>query len=188
MYTNSRAVCDKLGNCTIVGPFAVKVDDQAPLVSCKAPGGWRRGAVARIACLASDTGAGLTGPAHFGLLAKVGAGHQGSVRTGTRQVCDRIGNCTTVGPYSVSLDDAPPQVSCGPVPGGWQHAPVTIPCAVTDLGSGVAPKNQLILLHLSGVPGRRVIRAFPRVRVCDRVGNCTRTPALPRVRLAIPAG
>ena len=63
-------------------------------------------------------------------------------------------------------------------------ARVTDVCTVSDAGSGVRPSRQLIRLTATLPAGRVSARvAIPRERVCDRVGNCTRTPHLKPARI-----
>jgi hypothetical protein len=184
-FTASHEVCDAAGNCAKVGPIGpLRVDRQPPVVSCRAARGWIRGTAAAIRCHAHDSGSGLVGPAYFSLAARIGRGTEGVAETATRRVCDRSGNCATVGPLTVALDDKPPSVSCSSVPRGWLHAAVRVACTVTDYGSGVRRTAQLLILRANvraGVLSRSV--RLPRRTVCDRVGNCTRTPRLPLAKI-----
>jgi hypothetical protein len=180
-YTSSHAVCDLAGNCATAGPIGpIKVDAQPPVVNCRAPRGWIRGEVARVRCSAVDHGSGLAHrqDASFALVAGIARGRQAPVQVRARRVCDVAGNCIEAGPFTVELDDAPPAIKCDPVPARWQAAPVTIACAATDVGSGVRPAEELVLLQASIARGRAGIVGFPRRRICDNAGNCTLTPRL----------
>ncbi len=178
-FTSVRRICDKAGNCATAGPIGpLHVDREPPVITCRLPRGWQRGAALRVACSARDSG---SGPAlvAFGLAARVGPGAEGVVQTSTRRLCDRAGNCVTAGPLSVALDDKAPTVSCNAAPRGLLSGGVTIACAVSDDGSGVAPGQQVVMVHATLPAGRGAASVpFTRARVCDRVGNCTLTPAL----------
>ena len=99
--SDSRSVCDAVGNCRTAGPFAAHVDRRPPATSC-APVEVEGETNARVACRSFDGGAGLADPADaaFELSTAVGAGTRDpAAMTGTREVCDRAGNCATVGPF-----------------------------------------------------------------------------------------
>ena len=81
--SDSRALCDAVGNCTTAGPFAAHVDRRPPTISC-----------VQVACRAADAGVGLANLADAAFT--LGAGE-------SREVCDALGNCATAGPYNVSL-------------------------------------------------------------------------------------
>ncbi len=178
-FTSVRRICDKAGNCATAGPIGpLHVDREPPVITCRIPRGWQRAAALRVPCTARDTG---SGPAlvSFGLAARVGPAAEGVVSTATRRLCDRAGNCITAGPLTVALDDKPPTVSCNAPPRGLRAGGVTIACAASDDGSGVAPGQQVVMVHATLPAGRGAASVpFTRARVCDRVGNCTLTPAL----------
>ncbi|HZD18688.1 MAG TPA: choice-of-anchor D domain-containing protein, partial [Actinomycetota bacterium] len=99
-HTDARTVCDRERNCITVGPIGgIKIDKRAPDVSCDRPdGGWHAEDV-RVPCTARDRGSGVGADASFTLSTHVASGVEtDSARTGTRSVCDRVGNCSTAGP------------------------------------------------------------------------------------------
>ena len=97
-----------------LSPFAVgiRTDTTAPTVTCAAaPTAWTGGPVT-IQCSSLDQG-GLASAADalFTLTATLAAGlENASVPTGTRQVCDTSGNCTTAGPVNVKIDRRAPSI------------------------------------------------------------------------------
>jgi hypothetical protein len=198
--TTSHAVCDAVGNCAIAGPIGpIKVDRQAPVVTCHRPTGWTRGQTASIPCSAAEHGSGLAAgsAAAFALSAQISSHGEGPAQTGSRRVCDQAGNCILEGPFSVKLDDRPPSISCTPVPAGWQASAVTVTCTASDYGSGVVPSQQVTLLRASVAAGTAGTAAFGRRQICDQAGNCLQTPALrsveidqqaPTVKCTKPAG
>jgi hypothetical protein len=186
-YTDTRAVCNRAGACIKVGPYGpIRVARQVPTVTCQAPVGWHRGTHAKITCSAKSHGPRLkpSKDARFALRVAIKHGHQAIKRSGTRRVCDAAGNCATVGPFTVELDDSPPSIKCQGTPRGWFTRAVTDTCTVSDAGSGVPPKRQLIKLTASLRAGRvSTSVSIPRERVCDNVGNCTLTPRLKPARI-----
>ncbi len=181
--SGTHQVCDLAGNCTTVGPIGpIEVDREPPHITCTAPTGWIKGNTATVPCTASDAGSGLAPgtPASFDLTANITPGTEGSTSTGTRQICDAVGNCATAGPYPVQLDDHGPQVSCQPTPTAWQEATASVTCTATDGGSGLAnPADAAFTLTATVAAGSASSSVpMPQRQVCDTVGNCTETPAL----------
>jgi hypothetical protein len=186
-YTDTRAVCNRAGACIKVGPYGpLRVAREIPTVTCRVPVGWHRGTHARITCDAKSHGPRLVSAkdASFVLRVAIKHGHQAIKRSGTRRVCDAAGNCATAGPLTVELDDSPPSIKCQGTPRGWFTRSVTDTCTVSDAGSGVPPRRQLIKLTASLRAGRvSASVTIPRARVCDNVGNCTLTPRLKPARI-----
>ncbi|MFY9577863.1 MAG: Ig-like domain-containing protein [Gaiellaceae bacterium] len=89
------------GRVTSFSPFALARDAVAPRISCaSADGAWHSDNVA-IACTAADGGVGLAdaGEANFTLATSVPSGSEtADAATGSRQVCDKSGNCATAKP------------------------------------------------------------------------------------------
>ena len=184
-YSNALEICDRSGACRKVGPFGpFKIDREPPSVSCASPLGWHRGDRFALSCRARDSGSGLTGGSKFVLEARIRPGGQGAVRTSSRRVCDRAGNCTPAGPFAIALDDAPPVVSCATVPQAWVARAVSVACSASDDGAGMRRGGELLILRASEPAGNASADVqFPRERVCDAVGNCTLTPKLPLVKI-----
>ena len=143
--TVSRTVCDRRGNCFTVGPFTgLKVDRKAPVVSCAtADWAWHATDVA-LPCTSTEGGSGFAAPADasFSLTTSVPAGTEtDSAPTGSRTVCDLVGNCSTAGPVGgVKVDrKAPVIVISSPTATSYLHnSTLTLGYTVTDGGSGVA--------------------------------------------------
>ena len=146
--TSSRVVCDKRNNCVTVGPFTgLKVDRKAPAVSCAAPDtAWHAADVALL-CTSIEGGSGFTSDADasFNLTTSVPAGTEtDNASTGSRTVCDLVGNCSTVGPFAGNKVDkkAPVIVITAPAATSYLHnSTLTLGYTVTDGGSGVAAVN-----------------------------------------------
>jgi Tol biopolymer transport system component len=83
------------------GPDWQPANTSRPVISCGSADGAWHGANVSIACTAHDDGSGLANPADaaFSLTTSVpDRTEDGNADTGTRQVCDRVGNCATAGP------------------------------------------------------------------------------------------
>jgi hypothetical protein len=186
-YTAARAVCNQAGDCVKVGPYGpIRVARELPTVTCKVPTGWHRGTRAEISCDAKSHGPRLKSAkdASFSLSVSIRRRHEAIKRSGTRRVCDAAGNCATAGPFTVELDDSAPTIHCQGTPHAWFTHSVTDACTVADYGSGVAPAHQLIKLTASLAAGKVSSSVqFSRQRVCDKVGNCARTPRLKPARI-----
>ncbi len=141
--TRRRSVCDRAGNCTTAGPIGgIKVDRKSPRVSCDGPGGGWHAENVRVACDANDGGSGVTGgDSAFTLATEVAAGTEtADARTGTREICDRVGNCTTAGPIGgIKVDRKAPEITITAPSSGsvfLLDESVTTSFACTDGGAG----------------------------------------------------
>jgi microsomal dipeptidase-like Zn-dependent dipeptidase len=142
--TGSRNVCDKRGNCVVIGPFTpVKVDRKAPVVTCTPPDtDWHASDVV-VPCSATEGGSGLSNAddALFSLSTSVALGTEtASASTPTRTVCDGVGNCSVGGPYTAKVDKKAPVITITqPAATNYLHnSTLTLVYGVTDGGSGVA--------------------------------------------------
>ncbi len=179
--TDSRRVCDKVGNCSTAGPVAdVKIDPVAPEVSCDpAPAGWVAANVS-VTCTAADPDSGLVSPADatFTLSTSVAAGDWSGAAAFAAHpaVCDAAGNCTKVpAPTPAHVDRAAPVVKCGAVPSGWHDTDPTVTCTAHDSGAGLARSTDTSFTVATGVGDANVDKAAETVArpVCDLAGNCT---------------
>ena len=173
--TGSRTVCDAAGNCATAGPIAGnRVDKRAPDVACGAADGAWHAANVTIACTAADAGSGLASAADaaFGLATEIADGQEtASAATGSRVVCDAVGNCAEAGPVGGNeVDRRAPSIDVSaPADGATypQGAAVTASYSCGDGGSGVAscvgPKGGLD----TTTPGRHEVT----VTATDRAGN-----------------
>ena len=148
--TGSHPVCDAAGNCVTDGPIAGnKIDRKAPVVLCEGPdGAWHSDNVTLL-CSGGDGGSGLAvrGDSSFGVATSVPAGSEdGNAPTGSHQVCDNVGNCSTGGPVAGNkIDRKAPSVGISfPGGSGTASSPAvlaapgeTIAFSATDGGSGV---------------------------------------------------
>lgn len=170
-------VCDRAGACVPVGPIeGLRIDRQAPEVSC-APGGdgWHRSSVSVLCPVDDGDGAGIDGPATVTLRATAPDGAEGTYATGTAEVCDTVGNCTTAGPVTgLHLDDRAPRIVCDE-PAATYRVEARIGCRATDGGSGLAdPADASFVLVTSvGTGSRDAAARTDRREVCDRAGLCT---------------
>lgn len=114
--TNSRVVCDAVGNCSTAGPIGgLMVDKKPPQVSCgAADGAWHAGDVS-ISCTAQDDAGGLANPSDANILltTSVTAGAEtAGAPTNARTICDTVGNCAPAGPIVGNMiDKKAPQIS-----------------------------------------------------------------------------
>lgn len=143
--TDTRVVCDAVGNCATAGPITGnRVDRKMPAVTCAtADGAWHADNVS-IACTANDAGAGVSAPdAAFSLATSVAAGSEDtSASTGSVSVCDLVGHCTTAGPITGNkIDRKNPTISVTSPANGASYplgALVAASFTCADTGSGVA--------------------------------------------------
>lgn len=177
--TGSRQVCDATGNCVTAGPVGpVKVDRRAPSTSCEQPDSGWHASNRSFACTAADGGSGLesSGDAAFSLATSVGEGAEdASAQTGSRGVCDTVGNCATAGPLGpIKVDRKAPALTCEQPDSEWHTANLLFDCAAVDGGSGLANAgNASFQLGTSVVDGQVSESAFTGERqVCDAAANC----------------
>lgn len=119
-------------NCSVCGTlwkvhFAAPPlpDTASPTVTCGSADGLWHAADVSISCTASDGGSGLNDPgdASFMLVTSVPAGAvDPNAATGSHQVCDKAGNCVTVGPIRGNMVDKEPPTITITVPGGTYTA------------------------------------------------------------------
>ncbi len=177
--TDSRSICDVVGNCATAGPIAGnKVDKAPPSLSCVQPDSQWHAADVVVTCTATDGGSGLGSAtdASFTLTTSVPDGTETAIAsTGNHQVCDAVGNCATAGPYTgLKVDKLAPALSCGSADGLWHAADVTIGCTAADAGAGLRTAGDASFGLSTGVAaGTETANASTGShRVCDAVGNC----------------
>ncbi|MFB3738259.1 MAG: choice-of-anchor D domain-containing protein [Candidatus Velamenicoccus archaeovorus] len=179
-FTGARTVCDREGNCAQAGPIGgIRVDRRAPEVSCERPDRAWRSANASVACRSRDRGSGLAAAsdATFALGTSVGPDAEVvDAATGSRRVCDAVGNCTTAGPFGgFKIDRRAPEVTCERPDDAWHGTDVRVDCSATDGGSGIEPRGDASFGLSTNVPAGTTDAnaATGTARVCDAVGNCT---------------
>ena len=173
--TGARRVCDAVGNCTTVGPFEnLRVDRKAPGASCERPPHAWQATNGSVRCSGTDGGSGVrAGDRSFRLTTAVPAGRaEANARTGTRRVCDAVGNCATAGPVAgFRIDRAAPRIVLSGIADGavlllHQSAASDASVSCVDAGSGVASCSAPGSIDTSEV-GRHSFTAT----AIDRVGN-----------------
>jgi Big-like domain-containing protein len=176
--TNSKTIKDAVGHSTPAGPIAGnKVDKKDPAVSCGAADGDWHGSDVLIGCTASDGGSGLedADDANFDLKTSVPDGTEtANASTNSRSVLDAVGNSTGAGPISGNkVDKKDPAVSCDAADGEWHALDVSIDCAASDGGSGLAnPTDGTFSLSTNVPAGSETANGSTGSKnVADMVGN-----------------
>ena len=178
--TGSHNFCDSLGHCTTAGPITGwMIDRQAPLATCVPPaadGAWH-GSDQSSNCIASDTnGLDSSSPSSFALATNVAAGTQTSnASTNAQDLCDTLGNCTTVGPISGwMIDKQAPEYVCAPSDGLWHNDDIDINCTATDTNGLRADSPASFTLSTNVAAGTETSIASTGTRqLCDIFDNCT---------------
>jgi hypothetical protein len=170
---------DAAGNAGFAS-FSVTVEDTTPPdINCAAADGAWHASDVSIACTASDGGSGLTDAADaaFLLWTDVPAGTEtNNAVTGSYQVCDVVGNCSTAGPVSGNqVDKKATVIDCAAADGTWYAVDVSIACTGADNGSGLADPAESAFLLWTAQPVDTETDDAPTntLNVCDTVGNCT---------------
>ena len=154
-------------------------DATPPLVSCAAADGAWHSSDVTITCTASDSESGLanTADVSFTLTTTIPAGAEtADAFTGSRQVCNNVGACTTAGPITGNkVDKKAPVVSCGTADTAWHNSDVVITCIASDGGSGLAnAADGSFMLTTTVAAGTETANASTNSRqVCDGVGGCS---------------
>jgi uncharacterized cupredoxin-like copper-binding protein len=167
---------DQAGNVEAQRSFTVKLDTTAPAVSCAAADGNWHAADVSVACTASDSGSGLasTADAGFSLSTSVRANTEtATASTGTRQVCDQAGNCTTAGPVSGNkVDKKAPVITLTTPANATYLLNQTVAAGYTcmDGGSGVANCTGTVA-NGSAIDTKSVGTKTFTVTAADNVGN-----------------
>jgi hypothetical protein len=169
--------CDAVGNCA-ASPADIggnQIDRKAPTVTCAATDGvWHAGDVGRL-CVAADGGSGIAGSDTAILNTNVPAGDETSnAMTGTHTFYDVAGNSVQAGPLGGNkVDKKAPTVGCGSADGAWHSNDVSIHCAASDGGSGLADSvDATFSLSTNVPPGTETSSASTGSRsVADAVGN-----------------
>ena len=157
LATVTYSASDVAANTSPQGSTTIGIDRKPPDPTCTVPdphGVYH--ADVTVNCTATDTGVGLAsaGDASFSLSTALPAGTQSAAAlTATKNLCDALGNCVTVGPFSFAIDEQKPTITGTIVPNGatsasdgsghtWWNAPVSLELDASDgtdgNGSGVA--------------------------------------------------
>jgi hypothetical protein len=137
-------VTDVAGNSSTATIENVNIDKAAPSVNCdSADGAWHSTDVS-IACTATENISSLVNntDAYFSLVTNVANGTEtANASTGSREVCDIAGNCTTTQPIGGNkIDKKAPSITITTPTGGnyLLNQAVTVAYNCVDGGSGVA--------------------------------------------------
>jgi hypothetical protein len=178
MHTVAYWSVDNVGNIEDAHTLPLQIDTAAPAVDCGvADGAWHANNIG-IPCTASDATSGLANPANasFTLFTTVPSNTEtANASTFTRAVTDRAGWLTIAGPLTGNkVDRKAPAIQCGAAPSGWHGDNVSIACAASDGGSGLAnAADASFLLSTNVAPGAANGGAATGSRVvCDGVSNC----------------
>lgn len=149
-----------------------------PLLDCDSPdGAWHRPQAA-VECTAEDPESGIPNPEDqaFNLTTSVADETEtADAATGTRQICNGAGLCTTAGPIAGNkVDRKVPSVACGSAGSAWGQFDASIACAAADGGSGLANPAQTNFSLFTSVPHGTETSNEPTnsQQVCDSVGYC----------------
>jgi DNA/RNA endonuclease G (NUC1) len=150
-----------------------------PVITCAAADGLWHGDNVSLACTASDPDSGLSNPADatFSLVTSVGAGvEDANAATGTRVVCDAVGNCATAGPIAGNMIDrkAPVVTISTPANGAsYQlNSNVIASFACADAGSGVGTCTGTVANGAAVDTASAGVKNFV-VSATDAAGNTT---------------
>ena len=179
-FTNTRTVCDRSDNCVGAGPIGpIRVDRKPPTIAITEPlssTSVEQGAslTARYAC--TDTGSGVS--TCEGTVASGAPLDTSSVGQHALEVVstDAAGNRSSAERlYTVLPDEKPPTVECEAAGSAWRGANVTVHCAASDTGSGLAaPADASFVLSTSVASEEVSISAYTStLSVCDLAGNCS---------------
>ncbi len=125
-------------------PYGGGADTTPPSISCASPDGSWHNTNVTFACTATDAGSGLANPADasFTLTTDVPTGTEtANAVTGSRTVCDNVGNCATAGPIAGNQIDlrAPTIAITAPTGSTFALGQLLVSgYSCTDGGSGVA--------------------------------------------------
>lgn len=177
--TDSRRVCDAVGNCAEAGPVAgVRIDEAPPAIACGRPPATWSSATVLVHCTAADPASGLARPADAAFSLRAVAPGDGSTTraaTGSRRVCSRLGVCALAGPIvGIRIDTTRPHVSCATPPQGRVTLNVQVACHATDAGSGLADAADAFFVLATHVPAGASDRSAPTDtrRICSVAGEC----------------
>jgi hypothetical protein len=158
---------------------SIKRDATSPQTNCDAVDSLWHASNVSIACTASDAPSGLadSSDASFNLSTSVASGSEDSnASTGSRQVCDSAGNCTTAGPISGNkIDRKGPTVECNPAAADllWHNSEQSFLCSATDGGSGVSGTDSTMLSTNVGGGNDNANASTGSHSFCDEMNNCT---------------
>ena len=171
----TRRLCAEVAS---LSPFAVGkvVDTAPPQIACATPAATWQTANVSVQCTASDGGAGLASAADgsFTLSTSIAAGQESAnASTSSRQVCDRLGNCTTAGPLTgIRIDMRAPTIQLtAPTASRYLiNQPLKANYACADGGSGIASCTAPVAAGATIATTTAGTRSFA-VTASDTAGN-----------------
>jgi hypothetical protein len=179
VFTYSAA--DVAGNVSAPGSTTVNIDRSAPVPTCTLvdPGVWYKVDVS-VSCSAADAGVGLASAADgaFTLTTSLATGSQSAAAlTGSKNLCDKLNNCVTIGPFAFKIDkQAPTAAIAVPVSGATyqpgQVVAASFTCSDGAGGSGIASINGCVGTVANGAPIDTTVGSHTfSVTATDTVGN-----------------
>jgi CSLREA domain-containing protein len=196
------SVCDLFNQCTTVGPFVFKVDEQAPTITGTIQPGartsaqdgaknvWYNGSVnlhlagddgsdgSGIASITYASSGALTLPTTTvnGATADVNVNPASDGTSNlTYTARDVANNPSAQGNTGVNIDTTPPTFSCSPPPTApWYQGDVTVNCNASDAGVGLAVTSPSVFSLVAHVdPGVQSATVnTPSQQLCDRLAHC----------------
>ena len=112
--TFGYSATDVAGNPSAKGATTIYIDRSGPVPTCTAADSAWHATDQSVNCTVADAGVGLmnASDASFSLLTSVSAGSQSAnALTASRNVCDKLNNCTVVGPFAFKIDKTNPTAS-----------------------------------------------------------------------------
>ena len=145
---------DVAGNVSPPGASTINIDDLAPVPTCTMPNpsAWY-GTDQTVVCTAADAGIGLANAADasFTLSTALPAGTQSATaQTGTKNLCDLLGNCVPVGPFSFQIDKQAPAVTVTTPASGANYAPGSVVNAAYSCSDGTGGSGIKLVNGCSG--------------------------------------
>jgi len=189
-FVAHAAVCDNVGNCTDVPqPAPARVDRTRPVVTCGKPVTAWLDTQGTISCQATDRASGLAdaADASFKVATDVAPTMaDSSAYTVRLSICSVAGDCTEVapiGPFKVDL--SLPVVKCALPRGYTKGSSVSVPCTVSDEGSGLAPSSPSSFSLSASIKKGTVGGArSTSTTICSVAGNCVTVGPFDAIGLA----
>ncbi len=178
--TYTVTATDFVGN-TSTAAVSTKVDSTSPSVTCSGPDPNWHATDQSATCTGTDAQSGIaggtssTGTVTLSTAVPVGT-TSASASTAAGQICDNVGNCTSIPPIGgFKIDKAAPTINCPVADANWHSGTVSFTCTASDTGSGLANSAQasITLTSLPVAQGSgNGNDSTSSVQVCDKVGNC----------------
>jgi len=156
--TFGYSATDVAGNPSANGATTIYIDRSGPVPTCTAADSAWHATDQSVNCTVADAGVGLmnASDASFSLSTSVSAGSQSAnALTASRNVCDKLNNCTVVGPFAFKIDKTNPTASITTPVNNATYSTgqvVNASYACADTGSGIAAVNGCVGTVANGTP------------------------------------